>query len=265
MRVHPILSFPLSILLGTSVYASSYGLSISADTTQFDYSETAQGQLLDTETNNFGDITGFTLSLEPDYQGFYLTTSYSNGNTDYIGATNIDPTYGSFRTTTENTLLNYSAGFKTTTLLDRYGEIKMPFKIGLGYREWERDIQGKYDDALGAYVSGVNEIYDWGYLDIGIGLHFALSPDATLGIDASYQTAFNAQMRVYGNTFDLNNVHGYKITVPLEIVLNQSMSAFFQYNYEYWNISESNVIDGWYEPDSETKNQTLSAGLKFWF
>lgn len=260
MRVHPLLSFPLSIMLGTSVYASSYGLSISADTTQFDYTETVQGRLLDTERNNFGDITGFTLSLEPDYQGFYLMTSYSNGNTDYIGGTNIDPTYGSFLTTTENTILNYSAGFKTTTLLDRYGEIKMPFKIGLGYREWERDIHSTYD------VLGVNEIYDWGYLDIGIGLHFALSPDATLGIDASYQTAFNAQMRenVYGSTFDLNDVHGYKITVPFEILLNRSMSAFFQYNYEYWNIGASSNMIGT-EPDSETKNQTLSAGLKFWF
>ena len=276
MRVHPLLSYPLSIMLGTSVYASSYGLSISADTTQFDYAETdMQGRLADTERSEFGDISGFTFSLEPDYQGFYITTSYSNGNTDYIGGVTIKnpdgsyttTPYGSFLTTTENTLLNYSAGFKTTTLLDRYGEIKMPFKIGLGYREWERDIHGKYDDALGLYVSGVNEIYDWGYLDIGIGLHFALSPDATLGIDASYQTAFNAQMRenIYGNTFDLNNVHGYKITVPFEIVVNQSLSAFVQYNYEYWNIGASNVIDRQYEPDSETKNQTLSAGLKFWF
>ncbi|HEX5623381.1 MAG TPA: hypothetical protein VFX57_02955 [Sulfuricurvum sp.] len=261
MRVHPLLFFPLSLAIGASVYASSYTFSMSGDTTRFDYAETEGGQLLDTETNNFGAINGFTLSLEPSYQGFYITTSYSSGDTDYIGGTTIDPTYGSFRTTTHNEIVDYSAGFKTTTLLDRYGEVEMPFKIGLGYREWERDIQGT-DTVL-----GVKEIYDWGYLDIGIGLHFALSPDSTLGIDASYREAFNAQMRenIYGNTFDLNDVHGYKITVPLEIVLNRSMSAFFQYNYEYWNISESNVVDGWYEPDSETKNQTLSAGLKFWF
>jgi len=262
MRIHPLLSLPLSLAIGTSVYASPYSLSISADTTRFDYAETDQdGLLADTETNDFGEIGGFTLSLEPSYQGFYLTTSYSSGNTDYIGGTNLDPTYGSFRTTTQNSVLDYSAGFKSITVLDQYGELEMPFKLGLGYREWQRNIQGTYD------VSGVNETYDWGYVDIGIGLHFAISPTAMLGVDASYQQAFNAQMyeNLHGDTFSLNNVYGYKITVPLEVALSDSLNLFFHYNYEYWNIGASNVVDGWYEPDSETKNQTLSAGLKFWF
>lgn len=267
MRISPLLSGPLLLGLATSMYASPYSLSISADTTRFDYAETSSsGNLLDTETNSFGDISGFTLSLEPSYQGLYITTSYSSGNTDYIGGTNTDPTFGSYRTTTDNTVLDYSAGFKSITVLDPYGEVEMPFKIGLGYREWQRNVHDGYN-ILGDYVLGVDETYDWGYLDIGIGLHFAISPNAMLGVDASYQKAFNAQMyeNLHGYTFKLNNVYGYKITVPLEVVLNDSLNLFFQYNYEYWNIGASDAVEGWYEPDSETKNQTLSAGLKFWF
>lgn len=261
MRIHPLLSLPLSLAFGASVHASSYSLSLSADTTRFDYAETENGRLLDTETNDFGDMTGFTVSLEPAYQGFYLTASYSRGDTDYIGGTNITPIYGSHVTTTDNTVIDYSAGFKSITPLDRLGEVEMPFKIGIGYREWQRDIRGT------PTVSGLEEIYDWGYFDIGIGLHVAIAPNASLGIDTSYQKAFNAQMRenMFGYTFNLNNVYGYKIAVPLEIALDETLTFFFQYNYEYWNIDASNMIGGYYEPDSETKNQTLSAGVEFWF
>ncbi len=261
MRIRPLLALPISLALSASVYASSYSLSISADTTRFDYAETEGGQLLDTEQNSFGDIAGFTLSLDPAYSGFYLTTSYSSGETDYVGGTDVNPTYGSHRTTTDNTVVDYSAGFKSIIPLDRNAEVEMPFKIGLGYREWTRDIRGTID------VMGLEEIYDWGYFDIGIGLHFPLSPVASLGVDASYRKAFNAQMRenYYGSTFDLNNVYGYKITVPLEVALSESVNLFFHYHYEYWNIGASNTVGGYYEPDSETKNQTLSAGLRFWF
>lgn len=262
MRIRPLFAFPLSLAIGTSLYASSYSLSISADTTQFDYAETDySGQLLDTEKNSFGDIAGFTLSIDPAFSGFYLTASYSSGETDYIGGTDLNPTYGSHRTTTDNTVVDYSAGFKSIIPLGMRGEVEMPFKVGLGYREWSRDIRPTQS------VLGYEEIYDWGYFDIGIGLHYPLSPDASLGIDASYRKAFNAQMRenLYGITFDLNNVYGYTIAVPLEVALNDSMNLFFQYRYEYWNIGASNIVWGYYEPDSETKNQTLSAGLRFWF
>jgi opacity protein-like surface antigen len=260
MRISPLLFTPLLLGIATSMYASPYSLSLSADTTRFDYAETAEGRLLDTETNDFGDISGFTLSLEPSHQGLYITTSYSSGNTDYIGGTNLSPDYGSHRTTTDNTVLDYSAGYKIITVLDQYGEVEMPFKIELGYREWQRNIQAT------STVSGLDETYDWGYFDIGIGLHFALSPVTSLGIDASYRNAFSARMYdMYGNTFNLNNVYGYKVTVPLEVALSDSLNLFFQYNYEYWNIGSSDTVGGLYEPDSETKNQTLSAGLKFWF
>lgn len=261
MRIHPLLSLPFSLALGTSVYASSYSLSISADTTKFDYAETEYGQLLDTETNQFGDVTGFTLSLEPQYYGLYITSAYSSGKTDYIGGTESEPIYGSFRTTTHNSITDISAGFKSTLMLDPRGGVEMPLKIGYGYRKWKRALQSTPD------VWGVDEIYDWQYFDIGVGLHFALSPTATLGIDANYRNAFDAKMseNMNGYTFELNNVRGYKIAVPLEVALNSSLSAFIVYNYEYWNIDASDTVGGYYEPDSETKNETLSVGLKMWF
>lgn len=257
--MNKLLLIPISLLIAACGHADSYSWSVSADTTRFDYAETDASGLIDTETNDFGDISGFTLAIEPTNIGLYLQTSYAKGTTDYIGGTNLSPTYGSHRTTTDNRIVDMSAGYKTTAFLDRTGSVKMPIKIGLGYREWVRDIRSTPG------VSGYGEVYDWGYYDIGIGLHFALSPAVTLGADANYRKAFNAKMyeNWHGYTFDLKDVHGYKITVPLEFALDRSLSTFMTYNYEYWNIGASNVINTYYEPDSETKNETLSIGLKY--
>ncbi len=264
MHVHPLLFFPLSLAIGASVYASPYTFSMSGDTTQFDYAETNSAGLLDTETNQFGDISGFSVNLEPKYEGFYLGGSYAQGRTDYIGGTLDNPTYGSHLTTTQNQIMDTCFGYKTTIVADN-GTTEIPIKFGLGYRGWLRELQST------ATVSGYDELYEWGYYDLGIGLHTKFSRDITFGIDANYRWAFNPQMyeNYYGTTFKLNNVYGYKIAIPLEIALNHSWNAFFIYTYEYWNIGASDRVNvgiyQLYEPDSETKNQTLSIGLSYRF
>lgn len=259
MRINPLFIIPTFLMVCSSAYASTYTLSVSADTTEFDYTETNGAVVLDTETRNFGNINGFTINLEPKVNGFYAGGSYAEGNTDYIGGTDIDPTYGSHRTVTKNRIIDYSVGYKATTIID--SKMEMPVKFGLGYREWLRDIQST------PTVSGVGELYDWGYLDFGIGLHYLASSNLTIGIDGNVRKAFSAEMyeNIHGATFKLKNVYGYKISVPLDYALNASWSGFFVYNYEYWNIGASDPVGGYYEPDSKTKNHILSAGLKFRF
>jgi hypothetical protein len=247
---------PVSLLIASCSYASNYSWSISADTTKFDYAETDSTGLLDTERADFGKVNGLTLKIEPRYEGFYLSAAYAKGDTDYIGSLlTIPPSpYGSYRSTSTNEIADYSFGYKATARLDSHGDWEMPVTVGVGYRRWLR--QGGYD-----------ELYDWGYYDVGVGLHTRLSPTMFIGADAAYRKAFNAQMyeNLHGSTFDLKNVHGYKITVPFEIVHTPTLSSFVAYNYEYWNIGASDPIGLYYEPDSETKNETLSIGLKFKF
>lgn len=261
MRIHPLLIIPATVLIGSSLYASSYSMSVSADTTEFDYAETGRtGALLDTETSRFGDISGFTFTLQPEQNGFYVGGSYAKGHTDYIGGTNVNPTYGSHRTTTQNTLLDYSVGYKATAILDNRN-MEIPIKLGLGYRGWLREIQST------ATVSGYDELYEWQYFDCGIGLHYMPSSSVSVGIDANYRKALNAQMyeNWHGYTFKLKDVYGYKVAVPIEYAVNASLRAFVMYNYEYWSIGASDPVGGYYEPDSETKNETLSVGLKYKF
>ncbi len=251
----------LPLLFGACLQADNYYLSVSADTTRFDYAESDSTGLLDTEKADFGNIYGITVTLQPRYNGWFINGSYAEGDTDYVGGTNLNPVYGSHRTTTSNEITDFLTGYKATARLDPHGDLEMPIIVGLGYRHWLRQIHST------PTVSGLDERYTWGYYDVGIGLHMRLSPDMTIGVDGEYRKAFNAQMyeNYYGNTFDLNNVHGYKITVPFELVLDPQWSTFVSYNYEYWNIGESNHIGLWYEPHSETKNETLSIGLKLRF
>ncbi len=252
----------LITLLGTtSLFASDYSLSVSADTTRFDYAETnSAGQLLDTENADFGKIFGATLSIEPQYQGLYFTAAYAKGDTNYIGGTNLNPTFGSHLTTTTNEISNYDFGYKATARNFR-SDLEMPVIIGVGYHQWLRQLHSTPG------VSGFDERYDWEYYNVGIGLHYRMSSTMSIGTDASYRKAFNAKMyeNLHGYTFNLNNVYGYKITVPFEVKLNPQLSTFIAYNYEYWNVDASNVVGGYYEPDSQTKNEILSFGLKFYF
>ncbi|MDD2829922.1 MAG: hypothetical protein PHW18_10145 [Sulfuricurvum sp.] len=249
------------LLLGsTALYSFDSALSMSTDTTRFDYAErSTNNTLLDTETNNFGEITGFSFSLDPRYNGFYANTSYAYGNTNYIGGTHTNSTYGSHTTTTQNSIFDTSYGYKFTQFIDENTYI--PYHFGLGYRAWLREIKST------STVSGYDELYEWQYATIGIGFHTRLSSNIDLGFETSYKMAFDAQMydNWYGNTYHLQNVYGYTLSVPFEYKFNHSWSAFAIYNYEFWNISASNAINGYYEPDSETKNETLSVGFKYYF
>jgi hypothetical protein len=244
----------ISLLSVSSLYGSNYSLSVSADTTRFDYSETSiGGVLLDTEKADFNKVDGFSARFESDYRGLYAGVSYAKGNTDYVGSIlHSGNPYGSYLSSSSNTTADYSIGYKATAAINQ--DVSIPLYIGLGYRQWLR--QGGYD-----------ETYEWGYSEAGIGLHWRPSPQLSLGADAFYRQAFNAQMHetLNGYTFNLNNVYGYKITVPIEYKLSQNMSTYIAYSYDYWNIGASNVVGGYYEPDSQTKNDILSFGLKFLF
>ncbi|MDD5051230.1 MAG: hypothetical protein PHO27_00685 [Sulfuricurvum sp.] len=241
----------ISLIFGFSANAESYRLSISADTTKFDYAETTTAGLLDTEKADFGNVNGLTIRMEPRYNGIYFDAAFSSGDTNYIGSIlHSGNPYGSYRSITKNEIADYTFGYKSTTKLDPYGTWEMPVSVGIGYRRWLRQV-------------GYDELYDWGYYDVGIGLHYAFSPTASLGIDANFRQAFNAQMyeNLNGYTYKLQNVHGYKITVPFEYSISSSISTFISYTYDYWSINASNIVGGYYEPNSETKNEILSAGL----
>lgn len=69
----------------------------------------------------------------------------------------------------------------------------------------------------------------------------------------------------HGYTYRLKNVYGYKIGIPIEWNVDNRLGLFLLYNYEYWNIGASDNVGGYYEPDSETKNQSVSVGVKFRF
>lgn len=260
MALKPLVILPLSLFWALN-NSQADSTTLTADTTRFNYAETGSAGLLDTETNRFTDINGLSLWHESSLKGIYWGLSYAQGQTDYVGGTMSNPIYGSLRSTTMNRIIDSALGYKKVSILDRRGDIEMHTRLGLGYRGWWRALEST------PTVNGYDEFYHWGYLNAGIGFNVLLTSRLSLGIDADVRKALYSRMyeNLHNYNFKLRNVYGYKISVPLAYRINQKWDAVFQYNYEFWNISASDKIGNFYEPDSTTKNVTLSVGVKYNF
>jgi hypothetical protein len=243
------------LFYGSSV--SAYDLVAGLQLTKFDYEENAlDGTTLNTERSALKDIGGLELQGFPEGNGVYFNTSYRVGDTEYIGGSTLNPTYGSVYSTTENRLFLQSIGYMTEIGTDK---VRIPFYVGGGYRYWHRNIGNS-----GA-VSGLDERYSWFFLELGSSVEFIHSGASTLGIDMKFRYGINPEMTVKGinGTFELSNVYGVSAALPWEVSLSELWSLHMRVGFDFWNIGRSNVIDGFLEPDSETWNSTFTVGLRY--
>lgn len=241
-------------LLLVTVMGQAGSLWVSVDNNTFDYAETkTDGSLLDTEKNR--NLLGVSMGIEPEgAKGWYVKTRFAAGDTDYAGSLiGGAEVYGSYKGITHNIVSDSTLGFTMPLALANPWNLTIPVRGGIGYRGWYRD--------LNAY----SEYYDWGYATVGIGVQYSPNNRLNLGIDVDYQKAFFARMSetLNGHHFDLKNVYGYSITTPLRYTLNDHYSFIAQYRYEMWNINHSEIIGGFYEPDSRTKNHIVSVGVSY--
>jgi len=244
-------------LLGVTgvLIEGSDSVSLSVDKTNFDYAETKMdGSLSNTEQTTH--LMGGTFGVHPKGdKGLYFKTRFAAGDTNYVGRLlGSSGGYGSYKGLTHNILSDSTLGFSMPLPVANPWNLTIPIRGGVGYRGWYRN--------LNAY----SEYYDWGYVTVGTGVQYSPNSRLNLGIDVDYQKAFSAGMRRswYTETyFDLKNVYGYSITTPLRYTLNEHYSFIAQYRYEMWNINHSEIISGFYEPDSRTKNHIVSVGVSY--
>jgi len=138
--------------------------------------------------------------------------------------------------------------------------------IGFGYRFWNR---GKSN-----YIGDYDEEYSWKYFLIGSVFDIDINK-YNFGLNIQYQKGIDAKLKAYifnGLTFKLKT-KGYKIEVPLKIKLDKNSGIALKYVYDYWKITDSSqtiiVIDNTgyilHEPNSKTKNNSLSIGFYYNF
>lgn len=261
------------ISLGMAALCSAmslYGdeLKIGGAFMKMDYVETSRsGEFLDSEKSGYGDIGGFYISYSNNLRNIdekrqstaaEISLRYLQGDTKYDGflqSTVTGAIVAPYKTTTQNTLIEPKIRLKETTYTKNY-DVSM--FVSLGYREWSRDIQGPY---------GLKEIYEWGYYDIGLAVDF-FDGNWELGFEAGYQKAISPKMTAYlknETVFDLGDTKGYYILIPLGYNFDKNWKAELTYEYNEWSIEASNVVNGYYEPDSITQNQLLGLNLVYIF
>ena len=162
-----------------------------------------------------------------------------------------------YNSITQNTIIEPKIRYEEVKQTIGY-DAKMFFS--LGYRYWKREI-----DKYGTH--GYDEEYYWSYADIGIGGNKKIG-GVSVGFEAAYQQAIEPELKAYlagGMKFELGRTWGYNIKIPVRYDMGKNFFLEFAYEYDFWRINESNVVNGYHEPKSDTKNSyyTISWGMRF--
>lgn len=233
------------------------GVSIKTTSLSFDYLETENGTKLDSERNDHGDFTGVEIGYYKGLDSGYLSKDYfagkivySRGLTRYTGSyVGSGGSYGDVVTTTKNVLIESSLEYGRSILITP--ELSLGGQCGILHRAWKRQLPGNTED------------YEWLGWSGGVRANYKINPTLIVSMLYDYQKAIDPNMYASSTStnYPLGGVDGHKMTLRSEYQYDRFFVLQFDYVYDYWNIVRSDTINGWYEPDSKTKNNYLKIGI----
>jgi hypothetical protein len=255
--------FLILFLCGVTLYAQDkkFISSISLVGFAMDYREyDRDGVILDSEISNASDIVGFDMKhaymfLQDDIFTHKLVVSLLNvaGKTvytgSYIGSTD---GYGSLISSTFNYVSDVAIAYENNYKISNKLEFISGF--GVGYYFWYRE--------LSAYQS---ELYEWLNLRVKIGAKYILNKRFSLSPSLTYKYALNPIMTASNPTleFSLGSVKAVDFIIPMVYTLNEKIDFIGEVVFEHQKIEASNVVKGYYEPDSTSNNQYIKFGVAF--
>lgn len=243
-----------------SLNASNIDVKATIDTMKFDYIECTSTECpFNTEkTNLFDSANGASIGIDYKVDSEYLSNigaeyqiikGYTKYTGDYLDLT-LRKGYGTIKSYSNITLQTTNIYAQKTNPINYQYDVFL--KGSIGYRNWERGLN-----------STQIETYSWPYTSIGIGVIEKSMEDVTVGAAIYYQRAIDPKMKDThtGYTFNLGKTDGVKIEIPITYKLSNTLSVIGSYTYDNWNITKSNTINNYYEPDSTTKSHILSVGV----
>ena len=146
-------------------------------------------------------------------------------------------------------LLGVDAPISDTTFL-------LPY-FGLGYRYLKDDSAGKTSST--GHLGYLREQH-YVYIPIGLTITKHLNTIYNFGINFEYDyLAYGKQQSHLNYVLDFTQKHGFGLRGSFRITKKmEKTSLFCQPFVRYWNIEDSSVVAGYYEP----KNDTTEIGLK---
>jgi len=248
----------LLLLLGVNIAtASNMEYEINFVGMKMDYKEYGRsGTLLDSEKSAFSDILGSELK----YRYFVEERSFVEasvlgvgGTTDYVGSLiGSGLGYGSYTSTTSNTVWDLALSYNRVNET-MFPNINVLGGLGMGYRYWERELS-----------SSQKELYTWYSLRARVGLLYTMQ-DVTFAFMGEYQYGIDPTMTAsnISGDFKLGAADIIELSLPIHYRINEKFDLSCAYVWSRQKIRESNVVSGYYEPDSTAYNQYLKLGIVF--
>ncbi|NPA66965.1 MAG: hypothetical protein GXO11_08800 [Epsilonproteobacteria bacterium] len=257
----------VSVVFSTALFSQS-SVSLYFTGLSMDYSERADGKLLDTEESTFSDIYGYELSyaytkrIRPNiYFGLDISYAYLSGDSDYTGSLlGSDDGYGSLKSITSNTIKDLYGRVYGIYVPNPY--LNMKVALGYGKYEWERALSIKQV-----------ETYSWYPLGIELESIFRFSPHSPFqfGVNIGYSKGLSAKMdSSYPDAvLTLGGVTSIDLSFSMAYFITDNLSVDFIYEHNKQTIDKSDVVDtpigSVYEPDSEDIQERIKFGMSYLF
>ncbi len=253
------------IVLYNVVYADE--IKVGTSFLKMNYVETGKnGEFLDSELSSYSNIDGYNITYQKDIgkldednslESISISFRDMKGSSLYNGFLQQNGVIiAPYQSVTQNEILEAKIRFKKTKYSLDYD---YTYFVSFAKREWTRDMSGS--------PYGYLEFYEWKYYDLGFKTIF-YDGHWELGLEVAYQKAISPSMIAYMNIvskFDLGTTQGYYYKIPLGYNINKNMKIELEYEFNKWSIGASNIVNGYYEPDSDTKNEIVSLNLVYKF
>jgi hypothetical protein len=240
---------------------------IGAGLARFDYREfdTQDDELL----KETGLLPGVSFELGKNAPGFspVFLFHFAANTVDYDGRTQ----GGSpLSTDTRERISDFTLLLRAKT--EPVSGVVPGISLGMGYREWRRDIQPT------PITARLFETYRWKYLQAGLFLHWRSNARWRLAVDASVLRPLDPSIEAYvagydAITLDLNAEDSYRVSLPIHYRVSEKTTWVFEPYWQSWNLGRSEPgrlrINGVptsslvTEPDSETNVWGVTLRARF--
>jgi len=185
---------------------------------------------------------------------FSALVEYSKHDLEYDGTTMDGSQSLSFDDSQE--YRRYEGNIGYTFNIAHYASIS-PY-TGLGYRTWDRSTDKDM---------GYEEEYKWVYLPVGVKLILELGNNWRIEPNLAYRLMLDGEMEIKGTglEFDLGNENGWHADVAVKYYFSHHWGIEFTPWYEKMKLGKSNVVDGYYEPESDTTQYGINLGVMYSF
>lgn len=246
----------LTILL-PAISIAQPSVTIAPSLMDFDYVEyDDNGNFLDGEK---GVIPGIELGfsfIQPETQfGFVFAFKHFAGDVDYDGhiqSSDAELDGLPLETKTNEDVTEFYFGLTKGVVEGLFLE------AGFSIKEWDRDIQGKFiDDPKPAFVSGLYEVYEWNQFSIGGKVERKIYGEHYLNFKIAYLKIIDPKMKLFGSVYKLQAKSGSMLEAGWQYRLDSQKTVGLVGNITKWEFGRSPVVNGFYEPDSESEMRTL--------